>query len=62
MHNLNYFVPLEHPRKEHMNLKNNEFILKIHNGKYGILGFNNMLPIPDSQLIEFNINEQNEKM
>lgn len=61
VHNFDYFVPLEHPREEHRKLKNNEFILKIHNGKYGILGFNNMLPIPESQLIEFNINEQSEK-
>lgn len=61
IHNLNYFVPLEHPRKDHILLKNSSFTFKIRNGKYGMLGFNNMLPIPDSQLIEFNINEQPKK-
>lgn len=57
----NYFVPLEHPRRQHEKMKNNIFIYKIHNGKYGILGFNNMIPIPDEQLIEFDINDQNDK-
>lgn len=31
--NFKYFVPLEHPRKSHQNMKNNTFIFKIHNGK-----------------------------
>ena len=61
LHNLNYFVTLEHPRKQHILLKNNSFIFKIHNGRYGILGFNNMIPIPESQLIKFDINEQSQK-
>lgn len=34
-----YFVPLEHPREAHQKMKDNIYILKIHNGKYGILGF-----------------------
>ena len=57
----NYFVPLEHPRAAHKNLKNNIFILKIHNGKYGMLGFNNMIPVNDTELINFDINGENEK-
>ena len=61
INNFNYFVPLEHPIEDHKKLKNNDFILKIHNGKYGILGFNNMIPIPDNQLINFDINKQSEK-
>ena len=54
----NYFVPLEHPRPSHSNIKNNVYIFKIHNGKYGILGFNNMIPVKDKELIKFNINEE----
>lgn len=54
-----YFVPLEHPRKSHQEMKNNIFIFKIHNGKYGILGFNNMIPVKNSQLIDFDINKEN---
>lgn len=53
-----YFVPLEHPRKQHKNMKNNIYIYKIHNGKYGILGFNNMIPIKETELIEFDINKE----
>lgn len=53
-----YFVPLEHPRKSHKTMKNNVFIFKIHNGKYGILGFNNMIPVKKEQLVEFDINKQ----
>lgn len=56
-----YFVPLEHPREAHQKMKDNIYILKIHNGKYGILGFNNMIPIKREELIEFNINNENKK-
>lgn len=55
---LNYFVPLEHPRKEHRQIKNNIYIYKIHKGNYGILGFNNMIPVPDKALTQININQQ----
>lgn len=61
INNLNYFVPLEHPREEHRKMKNNQFIYKIHDGKYGILGFNNMIPISDNELIRFDINLENRK-
>lgn len=56
--NFKYFVPLEHPRKSHQNMKNNTFIFKIHNGKYGILGLNNMIPIKEECLIDFDINKE----
>ena len=55
-----YFVPLEHPRQSHKTMKNNIFIFKIHGGKYGILGFNNMIPVKKEQLIKFDINNEKE--
>lgn len=58
---LNYFVALEHPRKQHQKMKNNPFLFKIHNGKYGILGFNNMIPVKQNELVKFDINKENEK-
>lgn len=61
INSLNYFVPLEHPREEHRTMKDNQFIYKIHDGKYGILGFNNMIPIPDNELIRFDINLENRR-
>lgn len=53
---MSYFVPLEHPRLEHKKLKNNPHIIKIKGGRYGLLALNNMLPIHNSQLIDFDIN------
>lgn len=58
INNCEYFVPLEHPRKQHKNMKNNIYIFKIHNGRYGILGFNNMIPINKENLIQFDINKE----
>lgn len=57
--NFDYFVPLEHPRLSHQKMKNNIYFLKIHNGKYGILGFNNMIPVSKEALIDFDINREN---
>ena len=59
--NFNYFVPLEHPRESHKNMKNNIFIFKIHNGIYGILGFNNMIPVKKEQIVKFDINKIEKK-
>ena len=61
VNNLDYFVALEHPRVQHQQMKNNPFIFKIHNGKYGILGFNNMIPVKKTELVEFDINKEEEK-
>ena len=61
VNDFNYFVPLEHPRQAHKKIKNNIFIFKIHNGKYGMLGFNNMIPVNDTELINFDISKENEK-
>ena len=57
----NYFVPLEHPRPAHQKLKSNIFIFKIHNGKYGMLGFNNMIPVNDTEIVKFNLDNESEK-
>lgn len=50
-----YFVPMESPRPNHINIKPGKHILKLDNGKYGMLGFNNMLPVHKDALIELNI-------
>lgn len=52
-----YFAPLEHPRTSHQNLKNNLHILKIKGGRLGIIGLNNMIPVPKNALISFDINK-----
>lgn len=57
-----YFVPMESPKPNHKNIKAGKHILKLKNGEYGLLGFNNMIPVPDDALIKFDFNaEKDEK-
>jgi protein AbiQ len=51
-----YFAPMEHPRPAHQKLKNNPHIFKIEGGRFGLVGLNNMLPVPPAQLVSFDIN------
>lgn len=50
-----YFVPMESPKPNHANIKPGKHILKLDNGRYGLLGFNNMIPVHRDALIEFDI-------
>ena len=56
-----YFAPLSSPKLKHKKLKNNLDLLKIDNGNYGVVNFNNMIPIPleECELIDIE-NEENE--
>lgn len=54
----NYFVPMESPKENHKNIKNGKHIMRLKNGEYGILGFNNMIPVPKSALIDFEIEKE----
>ncbi|MBR4890514.1 MAG: type III toxin-antitoxin system ToxN/AbiQ family toxin [Clostridia bacterium] len=57
-----YFVPMESPKLNHVNIKPGKHILKLKKGEYGLLGFNNMIPVHKDALIEFDINtEKDEK-
>ena len=53
-----YFVPMESPKPNHANIKAGKHILKLANGKYGLLGFNNMIPVHKDALIEFDIDAE----
>lgn len=53
-----YFAPLEHPRESHKTLKNNPHILKINDGRHGLIAFNNMIPVNDSELIRFDFKNE----
>ena len=53
-----YFVPMESPKPGHANIKSGKHILKIENGKYGLLGFNNMIPVHKDALIDVDINAE----
>lgn len=53
-----YFVPMESPKPNHANIKPGRHIMKIDNGKLGLLGFNNMIPVHDAALISFDIDKE----
>lgn len=53
-----YFVPMESPKPNHVNIKPGKHILKLDDGRLGLLGFNNMVPVHKDALIEFDINAE----
>lgn len=53
-----YFVPMESPKPNHANIKSGHHIIKLDNGNLGLLGFNNMIPVHDSALIPFDIDNE----
>lgn len=56
-----YFVPMESPKPNHVKIKSGKHILKLKNGEYGLLGFNNMIPVHKDALIEFDINDERDE-
>ena len=54
---ISYYAPLEHPRPAHRKLKDSSYLVKIDSGKYGIIGINNMIPVPEQELISFDISK-----
>ena len=56
INNFNYYVPLGSPKPKHLKMKNTKDFRKIKGGEYGALNFNNMIPVPDSELIIIDIN------
>ena len=53
-----YFVPMESPKPNHKRLKKSVHIMPLDGGKYGLLGFNNMIPVHPAALIPFDINTE----
>lgn len=53
-----YFVPMESPKPNHANIKSGKHLVKLDGGKYGMLGFNNMVPVPNDALIELDIDAE----
>lgn len=50
-----YFVPMESPKPSHATMKNGKHFLRLDEGRMGILGFNNMIPVHQDALISFDI-------
>ncbi|NLZ82904.1 MAG: type III toxin-antitoxin system ToxN/AbiQ family toxin [Clostridiales bacterium] len=55
---MDYYVPLSSPKPKHKTMKNNKDFRKINGGEYGAINFNNMLPVIEEALIEFNIQDE----
>ena len=47
-----FYAPFEHPRKKHAGLRRNMHIIKIYDGRLGLISLNNMIPVPADQLTE----------
>ena len=56
-----YFVPMESPKPNHAKIKPGKHILKLDGGRYGMLGFNNMIPVHNDGLIEFDIDAESDE-
>lgn len=41
-----YYAPLSSPKQKHLHMKNQPDFLKINHGKWGVINFNNMIPVP----------------
>ncbi|HBJ1650321.1 TPA: type III toxin-antitoxin system ToxN/AbiQ family toxin [Clostridium botulinum] len=50
-----FFIPLSSPKEKHKTMKNSIDFLKINNGDDGAINFNNMIPVIDDVIVEFNI-------
>lgn len=50
-----YFVPMESPKPNHAQIKPGKHIIKLDGGRYGLLGFNNMIPVHKDALIDIDI-------
>ena len=59
----NYYAPLTSPKPKHIHMKNQIDFLKINNGEWGAINFNNMIPVLPSSLnkVEIRIYDSDSK-
>lgn len=51
-----YFAPLSSPKIKHISMKNNIDMIKIDNGRLGVVNFNNMIPVTSNNYELFDLN------
>lgn len=51
---IKYYAPLSSPKNKHAHMNNGKDFRKIHQGVYGVINFNNMIPVPMSTVTEIN--------
>ena len=54
-----YFAPLSSPKEKHKTMKNTLDVFKISDGEYGIVNFNNMIPVTSDNYVCLDLNENN---
>ena len=53
--NVEYFAPLSSPKEKHKKLQNTIDLIKIKDGKYGVVNINNMIPVTNNNYIAFDL-------
>ena len=56
--NCEYFAPLSSPKDKHKRMKNTLDLIKIKDGEYGVINFNNMIPVSSNNYEEFDLNKR----
>lgn len=57
----NYFAPLGSPKEKHKLMNRQRDLIKIDDGKLGVINLNNMIPIPESRCIKLNLDEMGDE-
>lgn len=52
-----YFAPLSSPKPKHLYMKNAIDFMKLDDGKLGIVNFNNMIPVKETNIEMLNIDD-----
>ena len=55
---MKYFAPLSSYKDKHKKMKESVDIIKIKD--YAVINLNNMIPVPDSQIVDIDINKEKE--
>lgn len=58
VNNMEYFAPLSSPKPKYKTIKNTLDLMKIDNGNYGVVNFNNMIPVNSKNYREFDLNKR----
>jgi len=58
IHDKEYFAPLSSPKTKHLKMRNTIDFIRIAEGKYGAINFNNMIPIKKDSYEIINLNEK----
>ena len=53
-----YFAPLSSPKEKHKTLKNTLDLIKIKDGEYGVINFNNMIPVTNNNYVAFDLHKK----